>query len=84
MIHVCLFIMLSLKFNTTGPCAKGTEMWDGYRADILKNIKHTILQPLIHACNLSFANEVFPSELKIANVMPVLKPGDDIDFVSGG
>ena len=36
--------------------------------------------PLRHICNLSFNTDVFPSELKVANVVPIFKSGDEMLF----
>ena len=47
------------------------------RASVIKQIKDI---PLKHICNLSFTTGVFPSELKIANVVPIYKSGDDMIF----
>ena len=56
--------------------------WDGYQAQILKKIKHTILRSILHICNLSFSTGVFPLELKLANVVPLYKSGDDMVYTN--
>ena len=38
--------------------------------------------PLTHICNLSFQKGVFPTELKIANVVPIYKSGDEMIFTN--
>ena len=35
---------------------------------------------MVHICNLSFTTGVFPYELKIANVVPIFKSGDERVF----
>ena len=47
---------------------------------MIKKIKHHIAIPLTHICNLSFNTGVFPSELKVANVEPIFKFGDEMLF----
>ena len=38
--------------------------------------------PLIHICNISFQKGVFPTELKIDNVVPIYKSGDEMIFTN--
>ena len=54
--------------------------WDDLLPNIMKTIKEYIKIPLTHICNLSFATGIFPQELKIANVVPIYKGGDDSIF----
>ena len=54
--------------------------WDDLRPRIIKLIQSCIKRPLVHICNRSFMTGVFPSELKIANVVPTFKSGDDMVF----
>ena len=54
--------------------------WDDLRPRIMKLIKSCIKRPLAHICNRSFVTGIFPSELKIANVVPIFKSGDDMVF----
>ena len=61
-------IVMGLKISSPG--------WDGLTADIIKNNINLFIQPLIHICNLSFSNGVFPAELKVAKVTPMYKTGD--------
>ncbi len=49
---------------------------DGIDSKILKAVKHEILTPLMHICNLSFIQGTIPDNLKIAKVIPILKKGD--------
>ena len=43
---------------------------------LIKEIQHSILDPLLQIINLSFSSAVFPDPLKIANVVPVYKKED--------
>ena len=54
--------------------------WDDLRPRIMKLIKSCKKRPLAHICNRSFVTGIFPSELKIANVVPIFKSGDDMVF----
>ena len=54
--------------------------WDDLRPRIMKLIQNCIKSPLAHICNRSFMTGILPSELKIANVVPVFKSGDDMVF----
>ena len=54
--------------------------WDDLRPRIMKLIQSCIKRPLTHICNRSFVTGIFPSELKIANVVPIFKSGDDMVF----
>ena len=54
--------------------------WDELKPSLIKGIKQFIKVPLRHICNLSFSAGVFPWELKIANVVPIFKSGDDMLF----
>ena len=46
----------------------------------MKNVQHCIAKPLTHICNLSFKTGVFPQQMKIANVVPIDKSGDEKMF----
>ena len=46
----------------------------------MKQIKEVIVTPLVHICDISLATVIFPDELKIANVVPIFKSGDDMDY----
>ena len=50
--------------------------WDEIDSKIVKATRHTILQPIVHICNLSLANGIFPQQLKIAKVIPLYKGSD--------
>jgi len=50
--------------------------YDDVNMKLLKSVKHDILTPLLHICNLSLEHGKFPDKLKIAKVVPIFKKGD--------
>ena len=54
--------------------------YDEVTAGILKLSLPVINGPLTHILNLSLLEGVFPSELKVANVLPLYKADDDMLF----
>ena len=54
--------------------------WDELKPTVVKSVRHCIASPLSHICNLSFVTGIFPDELKIANVVPIFKSGDEMVF----
>ena len=54
--------------------------WDDLKSTMIKHIKESITTPLVHICNRSFETSIFPSELKIANVVPIYTSGDEMVF----
>ena len=66
--------ILNLKNSSAG--------WDGFHASAIKKVSTSIAVPIMHICNLSFLTGVFPFELKIANVLPLFKSGDDTIFTN--
>ena len=54
--------------------------WDELKPSVIRGIKEFIKMPLRHICNLSFNTGLFPWELKVANVVPIFKSGDDMLF----
>ena len=54
--------------------------WDSISAVVVKTAAKSFLKPLTHIMNLSLTTGVFPSELKIARVIPLLKAGDPMQF----
>ena len=54
--------------------------WDDLKSSMVKHIIESIIDPLVHICNRSFVTGVFPSELKIANKVPIYKSGDEMVF----
>ena len=53
---------------------------DELKPSVMRGIKEFIKMPLRHICNLPFNTGVFALELKIANVVPIFKSGDDMLF----
>ena len=58
----------------------GAAGWDEFTPQMIKEIRILISFPLVHICNLSLQQGIFPDELKIANVLPVLKACDPCVF----
>jgi hypothetical protein len=54
-------------------CATG---WDGIPSSVLKSSKNHITSVISHIIDLSLSQGVFPSELKLANIIPIFKAGD--------
>ena len=54
--------------------------YDDLPADILKLSLNDTLHVLVHLCNLSLLQGIFPSELKTANVLPLYKSDDNMSF----
>ena len=54
--------------------------YDGITASILKLCKNIIIGPLVHLCNLSLTQGIFPDSLKIANILPLYKAEDPMSF----
>ena len=67
-------ILMHLKDSSSG--------WDELRPNVMKTIKKSIIFPIMYITNLSFQTGVFPRELKIANVVPILKAGDEMVFTN--
>ena len=49
----------------------GAAEWDEFTPQIIKEIGSLTSFPLVHICNLSLQQGIFPDELKIANVIHV-------------
>ena len=47
---------------------------------VLSGIALQVVKPLVHIFNLSFSTGIFPSEMKIAKVIPLFKNGNKSDF----
>ena len=58
----------------------GAPGYDDIPASILKSALPSIKGPLVHICNLSLIEGVFPEVLKAANVIPLFKSGDAMSF----
>ena len=53
---------------------------DGISTNLLKDIKYLISKPLMLIINQYLETGIFPSKLKIAKVIPILKRGDETIF----
>ena len=69
--EVC-FIIKSLKDGSAG--------WYAISARVVKATHCSFIVPLTHIMNMSLLDGVFPSELKIARVIPLLKSGESNKF----
>ena len=65
-------IITSLKNGAVG--------WDEFTPQIIKEVRSLIRFPLVHICNLSLQQGLFPDELKIANDLPLFKACDPCVF----
>ena len=61
-------IILSLKNSSPG--------WDEIPASIAKRCVNNYIEPLTHIINQSLKEGVFPSEMKLARIVPIYKCGD--------
>ena len=61
---------------------KNSSGWDGICCNVLKETHLDFLTPLTHVYNLSLSQGIFPSELKIAKVIPLYKAGDNTLFIN--
>ena len=68
--------------NIIGNFKNSSAGWDELKPNIMKNIRFCVKMPLTHICNISFQKGVFPTELKIANVVPIYKSGDEMIFTN--
>ena len=59
-----------------------SPVWDGISPHIVKMTSSLLIKPLLHICNLSILHGVFPTELKIAKVIPLFKGGDNMQLVN--
>jgi len=61
-------IISSLKNSSAG--------WDGIPTFAAKKCVESFIEPLTYLINSSFTEGIFPSELKLARVVPIFKAGD--------
>jgi hypothetical protein len=55
---------------------KKSEDLNGLSMYFIKLVSHSIIIPLSHIFNLSLSNPYVPSQMKIAKIEPIFKPGD--------
>ena len=56
----------------------GSSGWDQISSRVVKSTYESFLMPLTHIMNISILHGVFPSEMKIARVIPIFKAGDSM------
>ena len=54
--------------------------WDSISANVVKGTYPHFIEHLTHIMNLSITQGIFPKQLKLAKVIPLLKSGDPITF----
>ena len=54
-------------------CKNASAGFDNIDMKIIKSIKLNIITPLVHVCNLSFAQGKFPDDFKMAKIIPIHK-----------
>ena len=59
---------------------KDSMDYDDISMWVLSRIAPQVVKPLVHIFNLSFSTGIFPSEMKIAKVIPLFKNGNKSDF----
>jgi hypothetical protein len=69
-----LQIISNLKNSSSG--------YDDIIVKLIKSVKHDILTPLAHICNLSFKEGKIPDSMKIAKILPIHKRGDNKLFAN--
>ena len=63
-----------------GSLKDGAAGYDEISASLLKLISQFLVEPLVYLCNQSLQEGIFPTELKIANVIPLYKSDDSFVF----
>ena len=61
---------------------KSGSGWDNIGGNVIKQTHVSFITPLTHVFNLSISQGIFPSELKVAKVIPLYKTGDNTLFVN--
>ena len=59
---------------------KDSMDYDDISMWVLSRIAPQVVKPLVHIFKLSFSTGIFPSEMKIAKVIPLFKNGNKSDF----
>ena len=55
--------------------AKDSSGYDNISNNLLKHIKDSVVSPLTYIFNLSLSNGVFPTNMKLAEIIPLYKKG---------
>ena len=63
-------------WNVIAQLKNSSAGWDHFPAIVAKQCINGYITPLTHVINLSLIQGVFPSELKLARVVPIYKNGD--------
>ena len=61
---------------------KVSRDYDDISMWVLSRVAPRVVKPLVHILNISFSTGIFPSEMKIAKVIPLLKNGNKSDFAN--
>ena len=59
---------------------KDSMDYDDISMWVVSRIAPQVVKPLVHIFNISFSTGIFPSEMKIAKVIPLFKNGNKSDF----
>ena len=73
-------VTIEKKNNTISSLKNGTAGWNEFTPQMIKEIRCAINSPLVHICNLSLQQGLFPDESKISNVLPLFKACDPCVF----
>ena len=60
--------------------SKDSMDYDDISMWVLSRIASQVVKPIVHIVNLSFSTGIFPSEMKIAKVIPLFNNGNKSDF----
>jgi hypothetical protein len=55
---------------------KASAGYDDIPVRVVKQCMDFIIKPLVHICNISFQQGIFPDQMKIAKIIPLYKNGD--------
>ena len=66
--------IMSLKNSSSG--------WDAISSKVVKVTYDSFIVPLTHIMHMSLVSGIFPTELKVARVIPIFKSGDASDFTN--
>ena len=58
------------------PFNNSSSGWDGIPTFLVKKCVDSFIEPLTYLVNSSISESIFPSELKLARVVPIFKSGD--------
>ena len=60
----------------------GSSGWDSISSKVVKTTYNSFIVPLTHIMHMSLVSGVFPTELKVARVVPIFKAGDASNFTN--